>query len=379
MEEPMKMKAAAILLVLFCATLQVGSSLIDGLLPNGNFEQGPKESQMKNTRVMDPHAIPHWELSGYVEYIKSGQMQGDMLLPVPQGDFAVRLGEDASLKTKIMNVAKGTFYSLSFVFARTCAQEERLNVSVSPSTDPKDWGMLPLQTMYSSDGWDTYSWGFLAESNVIDIVLHNPAREKDPACGPLIDFVALKALKNPHRPKDNMLKNGNFEEGPYIFPNTNWGVLIPPNIEDDHCPLPGWMVESLKAIKYVDSDHFTVPEGKRAVELVAGRESSIAQEVITQAGKIYDLIFSVGDANNSCEGSMLVEAFAGKVALQVPYMSKGKGGFKRAKLRFTAMSRRTRVRFLSSYYHMKGDNSGSLCGPVVDDVRLVSVRNPRIP
>ncbi|OIT35789.1 PREDICTED: uncharacterized protein LOC109242909 [Nicotiana attenuata] len=378
MQEPMKMKAV-LLLVLLCATLQIGSSLIDGLLPNGNFEQGPKPSQMKHTRVMDPHAIPHWELSGYVEYIKSGQMQGDMLLPVPQGDFAVRLGEDASLKTKVVNVTKGTFYALSFVFARTCAQEERLNVSVTPSKEPKDWGMLPLQTMYSSDGWDTYSWGFLAEANVIELVLHNPAREKDPACGPLIDFVALKALKTPHRPKGNMLKNGNFEEGPYIFPNTNWGILIPPNIEDDHCPLPGWIIESLKAVKYVDAEHFTVPEGKRAVELVAGRESALAQQVITKAGKIYDLIFTVGDANNSCEGSMLIEAFAGKVALQVPYMSKGKGGFKRAKLRFTAISRRTRVRFLSTNYHMKSDNSGSLCGPVIDDVRLVSVRNPRIP
>ncbi|CAN4115379.1 unnamed protein product [Withania somnifera] len=372
----MKMNKAAIVLVLLCATLQVSSSLIDGLLPNGNFEQGPNPSQMKKTRVMDPHAIPHWELSGYVEYIKSGQMQGDMLLPVPQGDFAVRLGEDASLKTKVMNVTKGSFYSLSFVFARTCAQEEWLKISVAPG---KGWGMLPLQTMYSSDGWDTYSWGFLAEANEIDILLHNPAHEKNSACGPLIDFVALKNLKTPHRPKGNMLKNGNFEEGPYIFPNTNWGVLIPPNIEDDHSPLPGWIIESIKAVKYIDADHFTVPEGKRAVELVAGRESAIAQEVITKAGKIYDLIFSVGDANNSCEGSMLVEAFAGKVAVQVPYVSKGKGGFKRAKLRFTAMSRRTRVRFLNTYYHMKSDNSGSLCGPVVDDVRLVSVRNPRIP
>ncbi|TMW85273.1 hypothetical protein EJD97_023399 [Solanum chilense] len=380
MEEAMKMKKVVIVLVILCATLQIGSSLIDGLLPNGNFEQGPKSSQMKNTRVIDPHAIPHWELSGYVEYIKSGQMQGDMLLPVPQGDYAVRLGEGASLKTKVISVTKGTFYSLSFVFARTCAQEERLNVSVSPNSEPKDWGMLPLQTMYSSDGWDTYSWGFLAEANEIDIVLHNPiAHEKDPACGPLIDFVALKALKTTHRPKDNMLKNGNFEEGPYIFPNTSWGVLIPPNIEDDHCPLPGWIVESLKAVKYVDADHFTVPEGKRAIELVAGRESAIAQQVITKTGRIYDLIFSVGDANNACEGSMVVEAFAGNVALQFQYVSKGKGGFKRAKLRFTAMSQRTRVRFLSSYYHMKSDNSGSLCGPVIDDVRLVSVRNPRIP
>ena len=32
---------------------------------------------------------------------------------------------------------------------------------------------------------------------------------------------------------DNMLKNGDFEEGPYIFPGTPWGVLVPPLDEDD--------------------------------------------------------------------------------------------------------------------------------------------------
>ncbi|KAL4372071.1 hypothetical protein AHAS_Ahas06G0229100 [Arachis hypogaea] len=100
---------------------------------------------------------------------------------------------------------------------------------------------------------------------------------------------------------ENILKNGEFEEGPYVFPNTSWGVLIPPNIEDSHSPLPVWMVEFLKAVRYIDSAHFSVPQGTRAVELVA-----------------------VGDASNSCEGSMIVEAYAGKDTLKVPYESKGK-------------------------------------------------------
>lgn len=167
-----------------------------------------------------------------------------------------------------------------------------------------------------------------------------------------------------------MLKNGNFEEGPYIFPNTSWGVLIPPNIEDGHSPLPGWIVESLKAVKYIDSDHFRVPEGKRAVELVAGRESVLIQIVKTLPGKIYVVVFSVGDAKNSCEGSMMVEATAGSSVLRVPYESKGIGGFKRGGLKFKAVSNRTSIRFSSSFYHMKSDNTGSLCGPVIDDVRL---------
>ncbi|KAK4395297.1 GTP-binding nuclear protein Ran2 [Sesamum angolense] len=298
-----------------------------------------------------------------------------MLLVVPEGASAVRLGDEASIKTKV-KVTNGMFYSLSFSAARTCAQEEKLNVSVLPNQESKDSGILPIQTVYSSDGWDCYSWGFLAQSNDIEIMIHNPGLEKDPACGPLIDSIALKALPNPKRQRGNILKNGNFEEGPYIFPNTSYGVLIPPNIEDDHSPLPGWMIESLKAVKYLDSNHFAVPEGKRAVELVAGRESALAQTVRTVPGKTYDLTFSVGDAKNSCEGSMTVEVSAGRDILQVPYESKGTGGFKRAKLRFKAVSPRTRVRFLSTFYHMKSDNSGSLCGPIIDDVRLVSIRYP---
>lgn len=175
------------------------------------------------------------------------------------------------------------------------------------------------------------------------------------------------------------MKNGDFEEGPYIFPNTSWGVLVPPNIEDDHSPLPAWMVESLKAVKYLDSDHFSVPHGKRAIELVAGKESAIAQVARTIIGKIYQLSFKVGDASNACEGSMIVEAFAGRDTLKVPYESKGKGGYKRAILRFKATASRTRIMFLSTYYHTRSDDFVSLCGPVVDDVTLLSVRNhPRL-
>ncbi|KAL3528836.1 hypothetical protein ACH5RR_008158 [Cinchona calisaya] len=328
---------------------------------------------MKGTRVIDPHSIPNWEISGFVEYIKSGKKQGDMLLIVPEGNFAVRLGDESLIKTKV-KVQKGIFYSLSFSASRTCAQEEVLKLWISPNKEPKDYGLLPIQTTYSSDGWDAYSWGFIADSDDIEITIQNPGREKDPYCGPLIDTVAIKTLRRPVKTRGNLMKNGNFEEGPYIFPNTG-GVLIPPNIEDDHSPLPGWIIESLKAVKYIDSTHFGVPEGKRAIELIAGRESAIAQVVQTVPGWWYDLIFLVGDAKDSCQGSMLIEAFARNVTLEVPFQSSGKGQFIKATLRFKAISTRSRVRFLSMYYHMKSDNTGSLCGPVIDDVRLFSVRS----
>lgn len=148
--------------------------------------------------MTSPRGIPFWEISGNVEYIKSGQKQGDMLLIVPEGDHAVRLGNEASIKQSV-TVIKGLFYSLTFNAARTCAQEESLNVSVNPTIEKNDWGMLPMQTMYSSNGWDSYAWGFQADNPQLEIVIHHPGVEEDPACGPLIDSVALKLISPPKR------------------------------------------------------------------------------------------------------------------------------------------------------------------------------------
>lgn len=380
------------------------TKLIIGLLPNGDFELGPKQSDMNGTQVIGKFAVPMWEISGFVEYIKSGQKQGDMLLVVPKGAFAVRLGNEASIKQTV-KLIKGMFYAVTFCAARTCAQEERLNISVHP-----EWSMLPIQTVYSSNGWDCYAWGFEAMSQYADLLIHNPGVEEDPACGPLIDSVAMRALPRPRRTNsilssflflltislvymlprskkerrftivtlfaENILINGGFERGPLVLRNTSSGVLIPPMIEDRHSPLPGWIVESLKAVKYIDSDHFSVPQKKRAVELVAGKESAIAQVARTVEGMSYVLSFLVGDASNSCEGSMVVEAFAGRETIKVPYQSKGKGGFKRAALRFKAVANHTRIMFLSTFYSMRTDDFSSLCGPVVDDVKLLSVRSP---
>ncbi|CAN8273229.1 unnamed protein product [Cochlearia groenlandica] len=359
-----------IMLLLLHSFFYVSFCFKDGLLPNGDFEQGPKKSDMKGTKVINKTSIPNWELSGFVEYIPSGHKQGDMILVVPKGAFAVRLGNEASIK-QIIKVQKSLYYSITFSAARTCAQDEKLNVSVAPHH-----GVMPIQTVYSSSGWDLYSWAFKAKSDVAEIVIHNPGVEEDPACGPLIDGVAMRALFPPRPTNKNILKNGGFEEGPWLLPNTSSGVLIPPNSLDDHSPLPGWIVESLKAVKYIDSDHFSVPQGRRALELVAGKESAVAQVVRTIPGKTYVLSFAVGDASNACAGSMIVEAFVGKYTIKVPYESKGKGGFKRASLRFVAVSGRTRVMFYSTFYAMRNDDFSSLCGPVIDDVKLLSVRRP---
>lgn len=167
-----------------------------------------------------------------------------------------------------------------------------------------------------------------------------------------------------------MVKNPSFEEGPHRLVNTSSGVLLPPRQEDLTSPLPGWIIESLKAVKFIDSKHFNVPFGLAAVELLAGRESAIAQILRTVPNKVYNLTFSVGDARNGCHGSMMVEAFAAKDNFKVPFTSQGKGKFKTVSFKFKAISARTRITFFSSFYHTRVDDFGSLCGPVLDQVRV---------
>ncbi|GFP87759.1 hypothetical protein PHJA_000919600 [Phtheirospermum japonicum] len=291
-----------------------------------------------------------------------------MFFAVAHGVHAVRLGNEASISQTIP-VKNGSLYALTFGASRTCAQDEVLRVSV-----PSQAGDLPLQTLYSSNGGDTYAWGFRATSNNVTVTFHNPGKQEDPACGPLLDAVAIKELFPPMPTRANLVKNGDYEEGPHRLLNSSHGVLLPPKQQDSTSPLPGWIIESLKAVKFIDAEHFNVPVGKAAVELLAGRESAIAQVIRTVPNKPYNLTFVIGDAKNGCHGSMMVEAFAAKETMKAPFQSQGKGKFKVYSFKFTAVSFRTRLTFFSSFYHTKIDDFGSLCGPVLDEVRVLPAK-----
>jgi hypothetical protein len=132
-----------------------------------------------------------------VEYIQSGQNQQDgMVLAVPEGAHAVRLGNEALIRQQLTNLARRSHYSISFSAARTCAQAEQLNVTISPES-----GILPIQTVYTSSGWDCYSFAFKARHTTAWLTIHNPGVEEDPACGPLVDAFAIKTLSPPHHEK----------------------------------------------------------------------------------------------------------------------------------------------------------------------------------
>lgn len=340
---------------------------LDGLLPNGDFEKGPKASNLKKTVIKGKHSLPDWEIKGLVEYVSGGPQPGGFFLAVPRGVHAVKIGNEASISQNV-RVRPGFIYSLTFGATRTCAQDEVLRVSI-----PGQSADLPIQTLYSTDGGDTYAWAFNATTEVVNVTFHNPGIQEDRTCGPLLDAIAIKQMPPLKLTRGSLAKNGGYETGPHVFKNFSTGVLLLPKQQDLISPLPGWIIESLKPVKYIDSKHFSVPSGLAAIELIGGRESAIAQIIRTVPNKSYNLTFTIGDAKNGCHGSMTVEAFAAKETVKVPHASQGKGEFKAASLKFKALSARTRITFYSAYYHTKLHDFGHMCGPVLDDVRVYPV------
>lgn len=338
----------------------------DGLLVNGNFEKEGIENRTSRAGEID--SLPGWNIDGMVEYINEGQKQGSMYLVVPEGKHAVRLGNEAQISQQI-NLQKGSTYSLTFSAARTCAQLESLNVSVPPSTRNVD-----LQTLYSIYGWDTYAWAFQAQSENVEVIFQNPGMEEDPTCGPILDAIALKQISTPDKLRDNAVINGDFEEGPWMFANETLGVLLPTNLDVATSSLPGWIMESSKAVRYIDSNHYKVPEGKRAIELLSGKEGIISQMVETDPGNKYTMSFLLGQAGDGCQEPMAVMAFAGDQADSFHFNNPPANGiYEPNNVTFTAKAARTRIAFYSLYYNTRVRDRSSLCGPVIDLVKVVDL------
>lgn len=361
-----KWVSVVFVLLLACSSYGGADTAVeDGTLVNGDFETPPSGGFSSDGGSSDsPDYIPGWKTNGTVELVEAGQKQGGMILIVPQGEHAVRLGNDAEISQEF-KVEKGSLYSVTFSAARTCAQLESLNVSVPPASHNID-----LQTLYSVHGSDTYAAAFQVEEDDVRVVFRNPGMEDDPTCGPIIDDIAVKKLFVPDKSKDNAVVNGDFEEGPWMFRNESLGVLLPTNLDEETSSLPGWIVESNRAVRYIDSYHFTIPEGKRAIELLSGKEGIISQMVETKTNKPYRLTFSLGHAGDACKQPLAVMAFAGDQAENIHYTPNSNSTFQAASVNFTAKAERTRVAFYSVYYNTRTDDMSSLCGPVVDDVRV---------
>jgi hypothetical protein len=169
---------------------------------------------------------------------------------------------------------------------------------------------------------------------------------------------------------DNAVINGDFEDGPWMFQNTSMGVLLPTNLDGETSSLPGWIVESNCVVRFIDSNHYAVPQGRRAIELFSGKEGILSQMVETKPEKPYTLTFSLGHADDKCKEPLAVMAFAGDQTQSIHYIPNSNSSFQIAYLNFTSKADMTRIAFYSVYYNTRSDDMVSLCGLVVDDVRV---------
>jgi len=163
---------------------------------NGDFETAPGGNRAWG-EGQNVESLVGWKIDGTVEYVGEGQRQGNMLLVIPHGTHALRLGNDAQISQEI-TVEKSATYSLTLSAARTCAQLESLNVSVPTSS-----ANIDLQTLYNIRGWDAYAWAFHAPSDQdhVELVFRNQGMEEDPTCGPVLDDIAIKQISTPEKTK----------------------------------------------------------------------------------------------------------------------------------------------------------------------------------
>ncbi|CAI9765660.1 unnamed protein product [Fraxinus pennsylvanica] len=92
-----------------CSSLASATNppVLDGLLDNGNFEMGPKPSNLNKTVIIGKYSLPKWIISGIVEYISGEPQPGGFYFAVPHGVHAVRLGNEASISQYIRNLKPG--------------------------------------------------------------------------------------------------------------------------------------------------------------------------------------------------------------------------------------------------------------------------------
>ncbi|KAF2316435.1 hypothetical protein GH714_041776 [Hevea brasiliensis] len=261
-----------------------------------------------------------------------------------------------------------SYYLLTFTLApggQNCSTNANVGVSA-----PDSHSIFSFKQDYGKEGWETFGLylGSWEQQEPINLVLESQSTESDAnsTCWPLIDKLLLKTIETLVPGDNNLLLNGGFEYGPEFLSNSTEGILLDPVPTAVLSPLRQWSITG--TVKYIDSKHYFVPEGNAAVEFVSGVSAGIQAATTLKDGSTYSLEFTLGDANDSCEGNFVVGAQAGSTAQNFTLQSNGTGSAKKLSLAFKADSTTTLISFVS--YATTQTKDGVFCGPIVDNVVL---------
>lgn len=168
--------------------------------------------------------------------------------------------------------------------------------------------------------------------------------------------------------------NSGFEVGPAFIENSSQGVLLEADSSypdsSVQSPLQYWTI--LGIVKYIDSKHYAVPRGGRAVELVSGNPSGIVSSVgFLKHGQV-TIDFIMGDANDSCVGDFLVFLQVGDTMIwNFTMRSIGVGSREAHSVTFMAEFSNTESVLISfTSFNETRTSNNVLCGPVIDSTVL---------
>lgn len=168
----------------------------------------------------------------------------------------------------------------------------------------------------------------------------------------------------------NLLKNGSFENGPELRGEKTRGYRI---YETGSTEVPGWTVFR-GSVDVSGLPSQVASHGRRCLDLNGNEPGGIRQTVPTKAGQKYRLVFDL--AGNFYAGPVVKKLrvqSAGQSAdftFDVTGRSAVSVGWVRKQWQFTASASRTTLEFLSL------DKKGN-CGPLLDNIALVPVREER--
>ncbi|PWA34955.1 hypothetical protein CTI12_AA614070 [Artemisia annua] len=361
-----------LVITLFFLAMLVSSKVT---LQNPSFETPPTNLTTNATSqfmLLDSkiNVIPGWSFKGTVWYVTSG---GNISLP--GNGHGLQLGPNGMINQTFKSYDSYDCV-LTFTIAPSSAECANNYTAVNVSA-PGVSKVFFYDESLGTEMWQTYAFsvggneikrGFFGVE--IQSVVTTTSRS-NVTCWPIIDALLVKAIRTQTWYSGNPILNSGFEVGPAFMGNSSQGVLLEGGSNrQPSVPLQGWTI--LGTLKYIDSKHFAVPEGRGAIELISGSSSGIATNAYLYGQGQFTLDFIIGDANDSCVGDLTIFVQIKYMTWNFTMRSIGVGSSEKCSVTFKAEFSNDEPVPISFYGFNETRTSGNqvLCGPVIDGINL---------
>ncbi|CAI9302539.1 unnamed protein product [Lactuca saligna] len=247
-------------------------------LENSGFESPPTNLTTNSTSqfiLLDTktNRIPGWSFNGTVWNVTA-----DENVSLPENGHGVQLGPNGMINQTFKQDENYDFI-LTFTLAPSspdCANSTSVNVS-GPSASE----VFFFRESLGTEMWQTYAYSLWNQIGLMSLQIQSTSTSNNNSnnitCWPIVDTILVTGIESPRWYSDNGFVNSGFEVGPAFIGNSSQGVLFEADSSYPYSsvqsPLQYWTI--LGIVKYIDSKHYAVPRGGRAVELVSGAHAGL--------------------------------------------------------------------------------------------------------